>query len=104
MAEGDHRAVLRPPVLIVQLHAIGGGNGAGGLRGDSGAGGPRRLHGLGRKGRLQREGQQAGGEGAGDEVHGMGLRFERVVGQAQSAMISVTSIFPRVALEYGQTT
>ncbi|MNJ51502.1 hypothetical protein D3C77_468100 [compost metagenome] len=99
VAEGDHRAVLRPPVLVVELHAIGGGDGAGGLRGDGGVGGLRRLCGLGRKGRLQREGQQTGSEGAGDEVHGMGLRFERVVGQAQSAMISDTSMFPRVALE-----
>ncbi len=78
VAEGHHRAVLRAPVLVVELHAIGGSDGVGCMCGNSGAAGLRRLCGLGGECGLQRDGQQRHGEGTCDRIHGMGLLFERV--------------------------
>src|SRR5690606_10886308 len=73
VAEGDDRAVLGAPVLEVQAHAVGGhdvvavdGGGARGVLQVGGRGG-----GGGRGGAaVDGQGEQAGGEGAGDGVHG----------------------------------
>src|SRR5690606_13452161 len=72
VAEGDHRAVLRAPVLVVQAHPVGGDDVVAVDAGGAGGGlqvGWRRRRGTGGAG-VDGEGEQAGGEGAGDGVHG----------------------------------
>src|SRR5690606_19422079 len=72
VAEGDHRAVLRAPVLVVKAHAVGGDDVAalhGRLgRGHRGGGG-----GLGRERGVDGQGQQAGGNRAGNGIHDRSL-------------------------------
>ncbi|MNV36412.1 hypothetical protein D3C71_1278870 [compost metagenome] len=70
VAEGHHRPVLRTPVLVVQLHAIGGGDDAGGARDAAGCGRISRLGSLGGQAHLHRQGQGSCGERAGNGVHG----------------------------------
>src|SRR5690606_36577877 len=88
MAEGHDRAVLRTPVLVVKLDAVGGGDVValdGGARG--GLGGT--FRGLGHGGG---DGEQGGGEGAGDGVHGSGLSCWVVCARRAGPTLQLESI------------
>src|SRR5690606_6465415 len=104
VAEGDHRAVLRAPVLVVEADLVAGDDVAavdgGGARGRLEVGGVG-LPGLG-PADVDGEGEQAGGEGAAEGVHGgslIGGKGDAAAASHQSAIDSETSMFPRVALE-----